>query len=458
MTIGKDDFIRFYATQVQSDDMSLFLGAGISASSGYPTWSKLLEPCAKLLNIEITDSTNLFKLSQYYANQYGISELKKVINNNINILNKQNDLIAELTNFNFKTIWTTNFDTLVEKTLADKNILTNVISDEKNLPNTKCLNRINIYKLNGDINHLNEIVITQEDIDSYNKNHELFLTFLKKELVTNTFLFLGYSFKDNIILSCLSSIKQYLGEGATCHYTILKRESDDPEFQHFIYDIEKRYPIKILLVDTYDEIPEILNELKNKIQSKNIFFSGVFDSLPDDDEKFAKDICKKITYELFEREYKIFTGYGRTFGYYLSGNATQYLLTNNKEVERNLIIRPFQESMTSEEKTNYRKMLLSDCSVVIFMYGQKPDAKKNRTKYIVSDGMLEEFEIAKESGKYIIPVGSTGFVAKSIWNEVKSNLSKYAYLEKYIENLNSSDASLVVKTILQILNEISNHV
>ena len=114
--------------------------------------------------------------------------------------------------------------------------------------------------------------------------------------------------------------------------------------------------------------------------------------------------------------------------------------------------------MTSEEKTNYRKMLLSDCSVVIFMYGQKPDAKKNRTKYIVSDGMLEEFEIAKESGKYIIPVGSTGFVAKSIWNEVKSNLSKYAYLEKYIENLNSSDASLVVKTVLQILNEISNHV
>ena len=120
----------------------VFLGAGISASSGYPTWSKLLEPCAKLLNIEITDSTNLFKLSQYYANQYGIPELKKVINNNINILNKQNDLIAELTNFNFKTIWTTNFDTLVEKTLADKNILTNIISDEKNLPNTKCLNRI----------------------------------------------------------------------------------------------------------------------------------------------------------------------------------------------------------------------------------------------------------------------------------------------------------------------------
>ncbi len=37
MTIGKDDFILFYATQVQSDDMSLFLGAGISASSGYPT-------------------------------------------------------------------------------------------------------------------------------------------------------------------------------------------------------------------------------------------------------------------------------------------------------------------------------------------------------------------------------------------------------------------------------------
>lgn len=46
MTIGKDDFIRFYATQVQSDDMSLFLGAGISAplaiQHGLNFWSLVL--------------------------------------------------------------------------------------------------------------------------------------------------------------------------------------------------------------------------------------------------------------------------------------------------------------------------------------------------------------------------------------------------------------------------------
>lgn len=42
-----------------------------------------------------------------------------------------------------------------------------------------------------------------------------------------------------------------------------------------------------------------MNELKNKIQSKNIF-----DSLPDDDEKFAKDICKKITYEYLRENTK----------------------------------------------------------------------------------------------------------------------------------------------------------
>ena len=71
---------------------------------------------------------------------------------------------------------------------------------------------------------------------------------------------------------------------------------------------------------------------------------------------------------------------------------------------------------------------------------------------------LKSLKLLKNQANILFLFGSTGFVAKSIWNEVKSNLSKYAYLEKYIENLNSSDASLVVKTILQILNEISNHV
>ena len=84
------------------------------------------------------------------------------------------------------------------------------------------LNRVNIYKLNGDISNLDKIIITQRDLEKYEKEHHLLMTFFKKELVSNTFLFLGYSFKDTLVLSCLSDINACLGESSNYHYTIME--------------------------------------------------------------------------------------------------------------------------------------------------------------------------------------------------------------------------------------------
>ena len=48
--------------------------------------------------------------------------------------------------------------------------------------------------------------------------------------------------------------------------------------------------------------------------------------------------------------------------------------------------------------------------------------------------MLEEFSIAKEAGKVIIPIASTGFTAKRIFEEMK-NSKQYSYLDQYWEIL-----------------------
>lgn len=52
-----------------------------------------------------------------------------------------------------------------------------------------------------------------------------------------------------------------------------------------------------------------------------------------------------------------------------------------------------------------------------------------------SDGCIQEFEIAKNNGNMIIPIGSTGFAAKSILNIVKEDIGNYQHLSDYIDQL-----------------------
>jgi len=449
MSITKNQFIQYYAQQAKKEDTSLFIGAGISASTGYPSWKSLLQPCANQLGIEITDSVDLYLLAQYYANQFGYSALKRIINENINLLIHESSLVNELLNLNFKSIWTTNYDTVLEKNYFKRNILTNSVYNDKDLANISRSNRVNIYKLNGDISNLDQIVITKNDLESYEKEHELLLTFFKRELVATTFLFLGYSFTDKVVLSCLNTINRCLKDSANYHFAVLKKD-ESKEFECFVNDLETRYSARVLLIDDFDDLPSILRELNYEIKRKNIFFSGVFERLPYDEDLFAQSVCSELSNVLLKNHFKLYTGYGRNFGNYLAGSSIQFLLSNNLNIDKNIIMRPFLQTMSSDDKKLHREMLINDCNIAIFMFGQSPE----NNIYINSTGMLKEFEIAKEMDKYIVPIGSSGYTAYEIWKDVKSNITEYPYLEKYIDLLNTKDINVLVSTILQILRDV----
>ena len=65
------------------------------------------------------------------------------------------------------------------------------------------------------------------------------------------------------------------------------------------------------------------------------------------------------------------------------------------------------------------------------MFGNKQDLT-NPSKIINAPGCWEEFCIARDNQNIIIPIGSTGFMAKEIFDEVKANMDDYKYLEKYM--------------------------
>ena len=325
MPIEKEQFLEQFSKQALDERISLFLGAGGSCDAGYPTWSSLFEPLAKELKISIDSSTDYYQLAQYYANTFGRNELRKKINNYINKNKFESPLLNELIDVGFTNIWTTNFDNTLELNYQRRNILINKVFQDADLSNVELNKRINIFKLNGDINNLEGIIATQSDYEKYTDTHHIMSMFFKRELISSTFLFIGYSFTDHLVLNCLSELTKYLGESTNCHYTIIKREPKNQYFDYFIDDLEKRYNLRVLLVNQYEEVPVILAELNQKIRNRRVFISGAFGSYETDIEQYSHALSKSLSFQLLRNNYRIVNGIGRRFGTHLIGYANAYL-------------------------------------------------------------------------------------------------------------------------------------
>jgi len=452
MPMEKEHFLEQFSKQALDERISLFLGAGGSCDAGYPTWSSLFEPLAKELKTTIDSSTDYYLLAQYYANTFGRTELRKKINNYINRNKFESPLLNELMEVGFTNIWTTNFDNTIELNYQKKNILINKVFQDADLSNVELNKRINIFKLNGDITNLEGIIATQSDYEKYIDTHHIMSMFFKRELISSTFLFIGYSFTDHLVLDCLSELARYLGESTNYHYTIIKREPKNQYFDYFIDDLEKRYNLRVLLVNEYEEVPEILAELNQKIRNRRVFISGAFGSYEADIEQYSHDLAKSLAFSLLGNNYRIVNGIGRRFGTHLIGYANEYLAKEGvKDIEKYLIVRPFvgKGENAATEKRYLREEVINKCGSAIFVFGDRiPNTKS---------GVMEEFDIACKQHKTIIPIAYPNMISDDIWKKVNENITSYPYLEGLINKL-SSDESIdeLSKTIIHILDSVQD--
>lgn len=455
MPLNQEHFLNQFTRQALDERISLFVGAGASTDVGYPTWYNLFKPLAKELGTTLEESTNYYKFAQYYSNKFGQAELRKRINDIINKNDFQSPLINELIDIGFTNIWTTNFDNVLELNYKDRNILVNKVFKDSDLSSVELNKRINIYKMNGDITNLDGIVATQKDYEEYSDSHHMMLMFFKRELISSTFLFIGYSFTDNLVMDCLSEITRYLGDAAPYHYTIMKEDNCNPYFNYFIDDLERRYHMRVLLVNEYEEIFFVLRELNKRIRNKKVFISGAFRSFELKIEEYSHNLSRNITSQLLANDYRIINGIGRHFGTHIIGYANEYLAKKGiKDKEKYIIVRPFvglgEQSL--EDKKRLREEVIGECGSAIFVFGDYDQNCPNP-----NSGVNEEFEIALKNNKTIIPIAYPGMRSELIWNQMKSNITKYPYLEKSIDLLTSKyDTEKLAKTIIYILDSVQD--
>lgn len=473
-------FIRIYSKAINQGNAAVFGGAGLSRESGYLNWKELLRNFAADIRLDIDKETDLVAVAQYYKNEMGGNRnaLNQEILNQFTKNTKENKTLNILSELPISTYWTTNYDHLIEDTLEKRSgKKVDCKRNQESLAINKDDRDVIVYKIHGDIDEPNRAVITRDDYELFEKTHKLFTTALQADLISKTFVFIGYSFNDPNLWQILSRIRILIGENQREHFCFIK-ELDEKEYKKYkgkekyknhddyLYDkihqdlmIKdlKRYGIQTILIDSYLDIPVIFNRIQKNYITNRIFVAGScrdYGAWKKDD---AYHFLFNLGYRLVEKGYHISSGFVEGVGPQIINGALNAINDYRLKIENTIAIKPLpliegsDKYMNTSSKKMFQNNMIEKSGIVLFLFGNN----FYDSELEISRGVLHDFERALEQHKYIIPVASTGFCAEHILNIMEKDIDSYKYLKPYLNKLrNERNPEKLVDVIIEIIDNI----
>nr|A0A5B8Z1N3.2 RecName: Full=NAD(+) hydrolase ThsA; Short=NADase ThsA; AltName: Full=Thoeris protein ThsA [Cytobacillus dafuensis] len=446
MATDKEVLIKEFLKALHEDNAAIFAGAGLSAASGFVNWKGLLKEAADELELDIEKETDLISLAQYFFNKNGRQRLSQLVIDNFSAeaqLNENHRILAQLP---IDTYWTTNYDRLIEKSLTDVGKNPDVKIKQSDFALLKPKRDAIVYKMHGDIERASETVLIKDEYEMFHENNQLFSIGLKGDLISKTFLFIGYSFEDPDLEYILSRIRVLMGQDGRNHYCFfrkvnrnqynhLPKEEGDEKFRYDSIKQElkcadlERYHIKPVLVDKYEDITEILQTILQRYCRSKILISGSAVEYKQfvPDHNTAQMFIHTLSREMVKAGFKIASGFGLGVGSAVINGSLDYVYsTNKRKISDYLILRPFPQYATNGLELmdlwdQYRRDFISDVGCAVFIFGNK----EVNGKVVDAGGVRKEFDIAVAQGIKVIPVGATGYMSKTLWEETITNYDKY---------------------------------
>ena len=435
------EFEKEYIHAIQQGTAAIFAGAGLGKSAGYADWKNLLRSIANQIDLDVDKETDLIEVAQFYKNERGSrGNINSKILNEFSKEPANTKVAALLASIPIDTYWTTNYDSLLEDELRKANRTVTTVHTPESLAVSLDNPGAIVYKMHGDYSDPAHCVITKDDYETYDRTRHAFSTALQGHLLTKTFLFVGFSFDDPNLKYIFSRMRALMGEHIRTHYCFFEEERRntgkpvDYDYrarrQQLRINDMKRYGIQAVLLKSYSQIPKILEHIKLQAKCKNVFISGAASTYGQHWEKTGIQFINLLTQLLYDEDHRIVTGHAIGVGSYIVQTVLENVQSNSHLLESHLLIRAFPyEAKNSPNyarlKREYRESIANVSGISIFIFGNK---ESENGDIILSDGMMEEFEAAKRAKNFIIPVGSTGFMAEQIYNEVVNTPKKYPYL------------------------------
>lgn len=214
----------------QENRLVIFVGAGVSANSGVPTWAELIHTIKKDLPDSLQCENDALKIVQLYRELFGENayheKIKGTLKHGQCVPNEIHRAIFAL---NPCHVITTNYDNLLEQAAADLCKRYQTIRKDEDLPDNR--GEKMIIKMHGDFDSGN-IVLSENDYFDYSRNFPLIESFVLSLFSSKLVLFVGFSFNDINLKYILRSVNTML-QGKMQRMYLLSNSQPDSVLQSY---------------------------------------------------------------------------------------------------------------------------------------------------------------------------------------------------------------------------------
>lgn len=206
--LSNDDKIKKLAGLVKERKVLLFLGAGISASIGFPSWNKLIKEMGEKEGFDgelfgLYGNNMMLAEYAYGKNEnstYGFLRKTLDIKDKADLTTKLDDsfIYNAIYELNFPVIYTTNYDHLLEEYYDRKKHRYSKVVNIEDMRNVNFSNSDNtrIMKFHGDIDDKESIVLSEKKYFGRMDFQSFMDIQFQSDILQYHVLYLGYSLSD----------------------------------------------------------------------------------------------------------------------------------------------------------------------------------------------------------------------------------------------------------------------
>ena len=219
------DSIRPYLNEIAerlwAERAAVMVGAGFSknAGNGFPDWNQLGDLFYQKAHGVKPDPANqkylnVLRLAEEVQAAIGRPALENLLRSNIPDLSiEPSGLHVELLELPWVDVFTTNYDTLLER--ASAKVVTRRYEPVVNKEDIPYAIKPRIVKLHGSFPSERPFIITEEDYRRYPHDYAPFVNTVQQALLENTFCLIGFSGNDPNFLQWIGWIRDNLGKDKT---------------------------------------------------------------------------------------------------------------------------------------------------------------------------------------------------------------------------------------------------